>query len=116
VACELEFLEFLALKEAWALQHDDREMLEVTRNAARIFLRDHLGRFGIAFGLALARIDPGGFHGATGLLAVAFLRSECARFEVPPGPELLPVLPYEEDGAPMACGDGSDLVQIGSAR
>ena len=40
---------FLALKEAYALEHDDPEMVSETRKAEKIFLRDRLGRFLPAF-------------------------------------------------------------------
>src|SRR5262245_34816223 len=46
IACELEFLQLLALKEAYALESDDAEMLAVTRDAWRSFMREHIGRFG----------------------------------------------------------------------
>ena len=45
ISCECEFLMFLALKEAYALEQDNQEMLAETRKAEKLFLRDHLGRF-----------------------------------------------------------------------
>ena len=106
-ACELEFLEFLSMKEAWATEQGDAEMLEVTRKAARDFVRGHLGRFGVAFGSSLQREDPGGFYGRLGALCAAFLRAECVRQGIATGPEFLDLRPAEDDGVPMACGDGS---------
>lgn len=46
---ELAFLAWLALKEAYALEHDLPEGLEVTRAATRQFLDDHLGRWVTVF-------------------------------------------------------------------
>ena len=49
ISCECEFMLFLALKEAYALEHADTAMGEETSKAVRLFLRDHLGRFGPTF-------------------------------------------------------------------
>ncbi len=59
VACELEFLEFLSVKEALALERRDGESGEITRQAVRRLLREHLGRFGRAFARALAEARAG---------------------------------------------------------
>ena len=119
-ACEFEFLEFLSMKEAWALEPRDAEMLEVTRRAARGFLRDHLARFGVAFGTSLRREGRDGFYGRLGALCTAFLRSECARLGLRTGPELLELRPEVEDPVPMACGGeenrGPELQEIRSRR
>ena len=39
ISCECEFMLFLALKEVYALEHNDMAMLEETRKASRLFLR-----------------------------------------------------------------------------
>ena len=115
VSCEFEFLEFLSLKEAYAVEQRDDEMFEVTRGAMRSFLRDHIGRFGWAFGFSLQKEDRDGFHGALGTVCVAFLDSECRRFGVPVGPKLLQLRSGEDDKVPMACGS-TGLLQIGSSE
>ena len=112
IACECEFLLFLARKEAYALVHDDAAMLEETRRATRLFLRDHLGRWAPAFGRKLAREDQGGFYGALGDLLAGFVTQECARVGVPAGPDLLRLRSTSLGDAPMACGSGDDLLQI----
>lgn len=108
VSCECEFLCFLALKEAYALEHDDTVMLEETRKASRLFLRDHLGRFSPAFVRKLAREDRGGFYGALGDLCFAFLSWECERVGVAAGPMDLGLRPATDDRVPMACGSGTE--------
>lgn len=113
VACELEFLEFLYRKEIWAIQRRDPEMRETTRRAAQRFLRDHLARFGRAFGLELWREDPDGFFGRLGLLCEAFLAAECERLDLPLGPRFLELRSDEADIAPAACGSSEKLVRIG---
>jgi DMSO reductase family type II enzyme chaperone len=104
VACEAEFLMFLARKEAHALEQGDGAMLEVTRRAARLFLRDHFGRFVPALAARLERADPDGFYGALGALAAAFVAAECARADVPAGAVTLRLREPVEDRVPMACG------------
>lgn len=112
ISCECEFLLFLARKEAYALERGDQAMWEESRRATRLFLRDHLGRFGPAFGKRLAREDPGGFYGALGELCTAFVTQDCARAHVAAGPELLCLRSASEVEAPMACGTGEQLLQI----
>jgi DMSO reductase family type II enzyme chaperone len=105
VACECEFLLVLARKEARALALGDAAMVEATTRAARLFLRDHLGRWAPAFGARLARLDPGRFYGALGELLAAFVAAQCARAGVPAaGPAFLRLRSAEPDSTPAACG------------
>ncbi|MBI2080724.1 MAG: molecular chaperone TorD family protein, partial [candidate division NC10 bacterium] len=112
ISCECEYLLFLARKEACALERGDQAMREETRRAARLFLRDHVGRFAPAFGKRLAREDPGGFYGALGELCAAFVTQECAWARVAAGPEVLRLRSPSGADAPMACGTGEQLLQI----
>ena len=122
IACECEFMDFLSRKEAMWLgeppQAATEETLEVTRQAARSFLRDHLGRFGRAFAVRVATEDDDGYFGALGHLLMAFVDAECIRVGVEAGPIDLIVRPELIDDAPMACGSGSEpsatgeLIQI----
>ncbi len=114
VVTELEFLEFLSVKEALELGQGQAEEREVTREAARKFLREHLARFGRAFARDLRNADRGGLYGRMGGLLEAFLAVECERLGVPLGPASMELRPEEPDDVPAACGTGDDgLVQIG---
>ena len=104
VACECEFLMFLARKEARALAVGDDTMLDETRRAARLFLRDHLGRWAPALAAKLSREDRDGFYGALGRLCAAFTVVECGRVGVSAGPEFLRLRLAALDPLPMACG------------
>jgi TorA maturation chaperone TorD len=104
VACECEFLAFLGRKEAYALEKGDAALLEGTRQAIRRFLASHLGRWGPAFGRALAKHDPGGFFGDLGRLATAYVDAECRRVGVPAGPEFLRLRTTADPDVPAACG------------
>jgi DMSO reductase family type II enzyme chaperone len=104
IACECEFVMVLARKEARALALDDGAMAEATARAARLFLRDHLGRWAPALGRRLARLDPGGFHGVLGQFLSAVVSAECARAGAPVGPAFLRLRSAEPDPTPAACG------------
>ena len=122
VACECEFLEFLARKEAYTLgldlsggqvQGDCGVELEITRSAERGFLRGHLGRFGRAFASGLLKEDATGFFGVLGAVLFAFLTQECRRLGVPPGLPVLELRPPALDDAPLACGSVGACPQPG---
>lgn len=112
ISCECEFLSFLALKEAYALERRDGSMLEETRKAERLFLRDHLGRFLPAFAKKLTREEKDGLYGSLGRLAYDFIALECARFGVPMGTENLTLRPAEDAAVPMACGSGAECAAM----
>ncbi|HEU4400827.1 MAG TPA: molecular chaperone TorD family protein [Candidatus Polarisedimenticolia bacterium] len=104
VSCELEFLAFLSRKEAHALETGDEAMRAETRRATRLFLKDHLARFVPSFTQRVESADPGGFYGRLAALCRDLVRSECARFEAPAGPEMLRLRLPLDDNAPIACG------------
>ncbi|MDP6560338.1 MAG: molecular chaperone TorD family protein [Candidatus Binatia bacterium] len=112
ISCECEFLSFLALKEAYAREHYEEEKLLETRKAERLFLRDHLGRFGPVFGKKLGREDKDGFYGTLGELCQKFIADECARLDVPAGPETLPLRTADTESIPMACSEGEECPLI----
>jgi DMSO reductase family type II enzyme chaperone len=105
VSCEAEFLLFLARREAAALEQGDGAAREATVRAARLFLRDHFGRWVPALAARLERAEAGGFYAALARLAAAFVRAECRRLGVRVGPSALNLRPPAEDRVPMACGD-----------
>jgi TorA maturation chaperone TorD len=100
VCAETEFMSALAVKEAWALSENHTEGLAVTRDAARAFLHDHLGRWATAFARRVAELAPPGFYPAAAALLEEWLKAECARLAVEPAP-LEGVTAAEE--APFAC-------------
>jgi len=112
ISCELEFLDFLSRKEAVALESNDSALQSETQKATRLFLRDHMARFGFAFARLLRENEPTGFWGRLGELLFDFLTFECRRLRLPPGMQLLSLRTAEEDAVPMACGEPSDLIQL----
>jgi DMSO reductase family type II enzyme chaperone len=115
VSCELEFLMFLALKEAYALEQDDREMLGEVRKAEKSFLKDHVARFVPTFATKLMTEDPSGFYGALAELCLRFIAAECHRLHVSPGAANLNLRPADDGRVPMACGSGADCAAMPGA-
>jgi TorA maturation chaperone TorD len=113
VACECEFMDVMNRKEAFLLAtRMDDETLDVTRQASRAFMRDHLGQFGRAFATRVMVEDSGGFFGVLGATLAELLEAECQRLALASGPVDLAVRPDAPDPAPMACGTPDDLIQI----
>ena len=102
IALELEFGHFLAVKELVAREKGDAEGATVTRDAAKKFFKDHVGRWGPVFGEILAQRAPVAWTGALGGLLAAVLRADCGLLGVTPGvvsaePIPLPPEPETED-------------------
>jgi len=115
ISCEYEFLAFLALKEAYALERDDNETLVEIDKAQRLFLKDHLGRFLPAFARKLTAADPSGFYSIAAQLCLSFAVREGARFSISLGEANLPLRPADDDRVPMACGSRTDCTAMPGA-
>jgi len=115
VSCEFEFLMFLALKEAYALEHNDADMRQETCKAEILFLRDHVGRFLPAFVGQLQRADRSGFYANLGELCRRFVTAEADRLQVPLGAANLGLRPADDSRIPMACGSGADCAAMPGA-
>lgn len=113
VCHELEFVAFLARKEAFALEERDDAMLTETRKAYRLFLRDHLGRFARAFARQLSQHDAGNLHGRLADVLFELVSLECARIGVSAGAAFVQLRPTEEDDVSMDCG-GCDVTRCAS--
>ena len=85
VSCELEFMAFLAGKEAYAVEMGDETMHVETRRTSGLFLTDHLGRIAPSFAHRVLKEDPDGFYGRTGRLLGSFLTAVCGELGVPAG-------------------------------
>lgn len=107
ICCELEFMCFLCAKEAQAISNGDDETAAEAVRTQRLFLRDHLGRFGRTFFFRVMQADPDGRHGAAAQFASAFLQAECRRFDLAVDRAYLPLRPADELNVPMACGSCS---------
>ena len=72
IAAELEFMHFLAVKEALANERGETEKAEICRDGAASFLSDHLGRWTSKLGAQLKSCDP--MYQAAGEFLVQFVR------------------------------------------
>lgn len=112
ISCECEFLMFLALKEAYALDKGERDILAETRKAQKLFLRDHFARFLPTFATKLQREDAAGFYGMLAEFCLQMVGAECARLNISCGPANLGLRPADDSRVPMACGNGADCAAM----
>jgi TorA maturation chaperone TorD len=104
IAVECEFLSFLLYKQACAADEGALDGAQVSREAARGFLADHLGRWAPAFALRLTREQAGEALTAAGELLLGWMAQECARADVPLGSGDLPLrAPKEQDVGCATC-------------
>jgi putative dimethyl sulfoxide reductase chaperone len=115
ISCECEFLMFLTLKEAYALENDEHEIVKETRKAERLFLRDHLARFLPTFAAKLQREDPAGFYGLLAEFCLRLISAECTRLNIKCGPANLGLRPADDSRVPMACSSGTECAAIPGA-
>ncbi len=104
VATELEFMAFLAFKQAYALTSGSEDKAEVCREAQRKFLNDHLCPWVPLFTKRLEA--KGGFYQKLALLTEMFLAFEVEAFGVKPllvVESLIPT-PLEPDESCFSCG------------
>lgn len=84
IGVELEFMDWLALKEERAREKGKEEEVQICREGAAKFLRDHLGRWASYFGDQIAATARHPFYGLIGRWLSRFVQSECLRLGVRP--------------------------------
>ncbi len=100
LSVQLEFMAVLAGQEAHALGLGATdEAIAVNRDAQRLFMREHLGRWSPAFARRLRAAVGDGLLGRFTNLLLAFVESECRRLEIPAGAEDLLLRPADEGAA-----------------
>jgi TorA maturation chaperone TorD len=86
ISAELEFMHLLAVKEAVSLHEEGAgEHSEVCRDAARSFMRDHLGRWAPHFGESLVEQNADPVYAAAGRLLGGFVEFDSAAIEAAQG-------------------------------
>lgn len=112
IATELEFMYILALKEAWALAQGRDEWIEVTLQAQRRFLEDHLGRWLALFAASVLRLSGESQKGQpfspyVGLaqLAATFVQAEAERIGAQVQSLPLNGVAQTPLGPEISCGD-----------
>lgn len=110
VAAECEFMAQLCAQEAES--HDDSERLEIVVEAQKKFLREHLGRWGVAFAHQLEVVSAGTLYQTTAGLLEAMLLADCERLGVPRGANYLSLRtapPADDPSHCMNCGKPPNL-------
>lgn len=103
ISIELEFMAFLAYKQAYALESDGEDKAEVCRLAQEKFLNDHLGRW-VPF-LTERLETAGSFYQKLARLTEMFLAVEVKTFGVKPSKvENLAPVPSESEAGCFSCG------------
>lgn len=100
---ELEFMHYLAYREAYALEHHGEERTAVIRDAERRFLEAHLGRWAPVLARAVSA-RAGGALGAAARLLERLLVHEVERWGICPAPVVaegapLMIAPVDDDPA-----------------
>lgn len=105
ILAECEFMSFLATKEAVALEAGRSEDAAECRRSAAVFLRDHLGRFGEAFGGRTAACAESPLHAAAGRLLASWIADDMGHLGVEAALLHEPLPPPEPDDD--SCGSCS---------
>ena len=104
ICCELEFMCFLCAKQAYTTEIGDNDGETEIVRTQRIFMRDHLARFGCTFFMRVKQESSGTWHGAAAELGLRYLEAECHRLNVTAQRAYLPLRPVDDFDVPMACG------------
>lgn len=89
---ELEFMHYLAYREAYALEHHGEERTAVIRDAERRFLEAHLGRWAPVLARAVSARAEGAL-GAAARLLERLLAHEVERWGISPAPVVVEGVP-----------------------
>ncbi len=81
---ELEFMSYLAFKEAYAAEKRGGEHLSLCRESQTKFLGDHLARWVPAFTEVLEQMAGNGFYGALAMTLREFVASDARRMDASP--------------------------------
>ncbi len=120
IACELEFLALLAIKEAVAIAGEDDERVELGRSATRAFLQDHPGRWVRALAARIEQRAPGSGYAAAAAVTATLLAEHALTLGALPvllDPDDLVPITEEPDGFRFDCGvdvAAGDLAPPGS--
>lgn len=113
-AMEAEFLSFLCLKRALAADRGEEERAAVCRDAERLFLEEHIGRFLPAFARRVEEREPGAALCAAARLAAATaaVHASLVRARLgSPEMELRPLGTLEEETV-VSCSSGPAPAEV----
>lgn len=114
VVTQLEFMAFMARKEAYALEHLGADEVDECRRTQVVFLRDHLGRWAPSFGRRLSTFSVEAPFPAVGRLLALWIEAELEAWDVEPESVLdepQPPPPPEDEG----CGLDASSCPVANA-
>ncbi len=103
ISTELEYMSYLALKEAYATEHGKEEHLEICQDSQKKFLQDHLGRWVKLFSQILQKPTSSQFYQQLGKLLGLFMASEVATLGVSPKEIVVSRAPAATSNEPFSC-------------
>lgn len=105
ITVELEFMAIVAKKEALVLKQGISERVQVCRDTAAAFLRDHLGCWAPAFGLRAATVSSSPWYTSLGKLIAAWIPQDMSALGIEPAEAVERPLPQEppDDGSCGPC-------------
>lgn len=104
ISVECEFMYYLLLKQAHALQEGQVENAATCARAAEQFLKEHLGSWAPSFAMRLSKYAPAGLIKASAEFCSIFITMECQERDIVPGPQDLPLRAAEEKEDPGCMG------------
>lgn len=119
VTVEIEFMRFLTAKEAYALSNEWDDKAQICRDAQRVFLKEHLGRWAPTFLRRIARRAEGEVFESIAKTAAAWIESECRLLDVPVEIEDLRIASFDAPaGVNFSCGidSGAESCGVGSSE
>jgi TorA maturation chaperone TorD len=103
ITTELEFMAFMAAKEAWAIAHLGDEQIQECRRTQGRFLSEHLGCWGASLGLRIGARATHPLYRAVGDLLAAWLEEDMGSLGLAPARRYEhPVPPEEPDDGECA--------------
>jgi DMSO reductase family type II enzyme chaperone len=104
ISAQLEFMHFLAYKEAYAREHHGKKETEICWEAQRKFLKEHLGRWAPLFLERLADKAENGFYKELAQLTRNFLVFEARFLNVEPEEiQQFQNVPFDPEGVCAPC-------------
>ena len=97
ISIECEFMHFLSFKEAYALEHGEKDNAGICRQASCRFLTEHLGRWAPSFALRLSKHTKTGLFKHLADFTFEFIIEDCKTNGIISGPSDLPIRSVNEN-------------------
>ena len=114
IAVELEFMSFLELKIAYALEQENVENLDICLTAKKRFLAEHIGRWIWLFGTNLTDRSKEEYFKSLGRLICKFIDAELECYGIKVDIEGIEQLPQESGDieCPQATGEAPEEIPL----